>query len=94
VNALEIAVEVSLYPLDRDFVPPILEFLERLSRHAGLRVVTNSMSTQIVGEYGVVMSALTSEMRTTFVRDGKAVFVMKVLGALPAVPTDGSTSTA
>ena len=70
-----------------DFVPAIREFLERLSAQAGLRVVTNSMSTQVFGAYDEVMEALRRELRTTFETLAepidKAVFVMKVLGPLP-----------
>jgi uncharacterized protein YqgV (UPF0045/DUF77 family) len=85
---MDIGVEVSLYPLERDFVPVIREFLVRLQRDSRLRIVTNSMSTQVFGAYEDVMQTLQQELRTTFaslaVRDHKAVFVMKVLGPLAA----------
>jgi hypothetical protein len=38
------------------------------------------MSTQIFGPYEILFEALTREMRVTFERAGKAIFVMKVLG--------------
>jgi uncharacterized protein YqgV (UPF0045/DUF77 family) len=84
---MDIGVEISLYPLKAEFVPTIHDFLERLNGNSELRVVTNSMSTQIFGPYDAVMGALRAELRTTFealaaARD-KAVFVMKVLGPLP-----------
>ncbi len=77
---MEIGVEVSLYPLDAQFIPPIQDFIDRVNTHAGLKVVTNSMSTQIFGPYDTVMAALHRELRPTFERNAKAVFVMKVLG--------------
>jgi uncharacterized protein YqgV (UPF0045/DUF77 family) len=84
---MDIGVEISLYPLKVDFVPTIHEFLERLNRDSRLRVVTNSMSTQIFGPYDAVMQVLRAELRTTFealaIAQDKAVFVMKVLGPLP-----------
>ena len=84
---MDIGVEISLYPLRADFVPAIHEFLERLKRAAELRVVTNSMSTQVFGPYDTVMQVLREELRTSFEAlasaQGKAVFVMKVLGPLP-----------
>lgn len=79
---MEIGVEVSLYPLDAQFIPPIQDFIDRVNTHAGLKVVTNSMSTQIFGPYDTVMAALHRELRPTFERNAKAVFVMKVLGPL------------
>ena len=84
---MDIGVEISLYPLKADFVPVIHEFLERLSRTGQVRVVTNSMSTQIFGPFEAVMQVLREELRTTFetlsIANDKAVFVMKVLGPLP-----------
>jgi uncharacterized protein YqgV (UPF0045/DUF77 family) len=85
---MDIGVEISLYPLEADFVPPIREFLARLHADTRLRVVTNSMSTQVFGAYDEVMPTLQRELRVTFemlaTREHKAVFVMKVLGPLPA----------
>jgi uncharacterized protein YqgV (UPF0045/DUF77 family) len=77
------AVEISLYPLDADYVPPIKDFIERLNRHPGLDVRTNAMSTQIAGEHDAVFAALAQETATTFAADRRAVFVMKVLGGQP-----------
>ena len=84
---MDIGVEISLYPLHADFAPAIREFLGRLGREEQLRIVSNSMSTQVFGPYDEVMQTLTRELRTTFLNLGdmsqKAVFVMKVLGPLP-----------
>jgi uncharacterized protein YqgV (UPF0045/DUF77 family) len=83
---MDIGVEISLYPLEADFVPAVHEFLDRLNADARVRVVTNSMSTQLFGTYEDVMEALRRELRTTFEmvanRSDKAVFVLKVLGPL------------
>jgi uncharacterized protein YqgV (UPF0045/DUF77 family) len=79
---MEIGVEISLYPLHQQYLAPIKDFIERLNADAGLRVVTNSMSTQIFGEYDAVMRCLQRELRTSFEGNDKAVFVMKVLGPL------------
>ena len=77
---MDIGIEISLYPLDRDYIPPIKDFIERLNRHDGLRIVTNSMSTQVFGSYDDVFNVLVREIRKTFEQNDKAVFVMKVLG--------------
>ena len=80
---MRIAVDISLYPLDADYVPPIKDFIERLQRHTGLQVETNAISTQIAGEHAAVFAALAAETRTTFAGEQRAVFVMKVLGGTP-----------
>lgn len=81
---MDIAVEISFYPLERDFVPPIQDLIERLQAHPALKVVTNSMSTQVSGEYDAVMAALARELRPGLERGVKSVYVMKLLGPLPA----------
>ena len=48
---MKVAVDISLYPLQEDLIPPIKNVIERLKSHDNLYVDTNSMSTQIRGEY-------------------------------------------
>jgi uncharacterized protein YqgV (UPF0045/DUF77 family) len=81
---MDIGVEISLYPLHQDYIPPIRDFINRLNAEHRLRIVTNSMSTQVFGEYDVVMQTLLRELRPTLEGHDKAVFVMKVLGPLTA----------
>jgi uncharacterized protein YqgV (UPF0045/DUF77 family) len=76
---MRVAVDISLYPLNEDFIPPIDDVIERLNSHAAIEVVTNPMSTQIRGEYDDVMAALHREIGTTFDNLPKAVFVIKIL---------------
>jgi uncharacterized protein YqgV (UPF0045/DUF77 family) len=76
---MEVAVDISLYPLDADFIPPIKDVIARLNDHDDLRITTNPMSTQIRGEYDVVMDALRQELRTTFEQVPKAVFAIRIL---------------
>ncbi|HTL49380.1 MAG TPA: YkoF family thiamine/hydroxymethylpyrimidine-binding protein [Steroidobacteraceae bacterium] len=77
---MHVAVEMSLYPLTGEFIPPILDFIERLRAHPGLSVATNSMSTQVSGDYELVFDALRAEIRTSLSERHRAVLVMKVLG--------------
>ena len=63
---MEIGVEISLYPLTAEFIPPIEDFIRRINREGGLRIVTNSMSTQVFGPYDLVMGRLVRELRGTY----------------------------
>ncbi len=73
------SVEISMYPLNADYEKPILAFIDKLKANAGLQVEMNGMSTQIFGEYDVVMNAVKACMKSTFLEEGKVVFVIKVL---------------
>ncbi len=79
---MDIGIEISLYPLDAQFIPPIQDFIDRLNARAKFKVLTNSMSTQVFGSFDEVFGVLVPELRTTFERNAKVVFVMKVLGPL------------
>ena len=76
---MRVAADISLYPLDTEIIPPILDVIRRLNEHDNLDIVTNPMSTQIRGEFEDVMAALQSEIRTTFENLPKAVFAIKIL---------------
>ena len=78
------AVEISMYPLTADYRPPIQAFIDRLNTHPGLRVLTNSLATQIWGPLEEIMAVLTEEMERSGAAPGapQLVFVMKVLPGL------------
>lgn len=74
---MNISVEISMYPLQEAFETPILQFIERLRAHPGLVVRTNSMSTQVFGEFDTLTQALTREIKTSFESGIPSVLVMK-----------------
>ena len=77
---MKIGVEISLYPINADFIPPIQAFIDRLGTHPRLQVITNDMSTQVFGEFNDVMPAVTAEIHRSFEENALCVFAMKVLG--------------
>jgi len=86
---MEIGVEISLYPLEANFATRIKAFLDRLRAAGRFKVVTTSLSTQVIGDYDDVVAVLASEMRAVFAEgagpggDGaKAVFLLKLFGPL------------
>lgn len=76
---MQARADISLYPLADDYIPPIQDVIGRLNAHTDLRVITNDMSTQVTGDYDVLMAALSAEMRTSFEQHGKCVFIVKLL---------------
>jgi uncharacterized protein YqgV (UPF0045/DUF77 family) len=77
---MKTSVEISYYPLDQEFVPPIRDFIDRINKVEGLIARTNGMSTQIFGEYEILMAALVKEIRQSF-ENPHSVFVMKIINA-------------
>ena len=79
---MNVALEISLYPLQQDYLPSIRAFIHRLSAEPRLRVETTSMSTQIVGEYELVMQLLSRELREALSRVPRTAVMMKLVGPL------------
>lgn len=78
---MELSVEISKYPLADDYIPAIKDFIERLENTKGLSVVGNTMSTQVFGDYDLVMDTLKAEIQYSYEQFGKAIFVCKFIGA-------------
>lgn len=76
---MKVSVEISLYPLDQNYIPPIQDFIDRLNSYAELKVIENTLSTQVYGDYAKVFEILNTEMQNTHQHTPKAAFVMKVL---------------
>jgi uncharacterized protein YqgV (UPF0045/DUF77 family) len=77
---MKVSVDISYYPLKVEFVPHILDFIKRVREHEGITANTNGMSTQVFGEYDLVMAVLTKEIKKSFELP-HSVFVLKVINA-------------
>jgi uncharacterized protein YqgV (UPF0045/DUF77 family) len=76
---MTLTAELSLYPLNADYIPVIQRFIEGLNTHRDLTVVTNAMSTQLRGEHDVVMAAVSDTLRESAERFGEQVLVCKFI---------------
>ena len=76
---MKISVEISMYPLRDEFLPVIAGFIEQLNQDQQVEVKTNSMSTQLFGEYDQVMALLQASIKESFERFNKVVFATKFL---------------
>lgn len=76
---MQLSVEISKYPLADDYITPIKGFIEQLNTYPDLKVLTNTMSTQVFGDYDMVMQALQACIKWSFEHYGKVVFVCKFI---------------
>jgi len=77
---MEISVDISMYPLQKDFEAPILAFIEMLEVEERVEVVRNELSTQVHGDYKVIMALLEKEMFSVFTEIPDSIFVLKFVG--------------
>ncbi|WP_308364833.1 MULTISPECIES: YkoF family thiamine/hydroxymethylpyrimidine-binding protein [unclassified Microbulbifer] len=76
---MKLSVEISMYPLKDEYIPTIQDFIDRLNNHPNLQVITNTMSTQVFGDYDLLMDVLKQEIRTAYEKHGRAIFVCKFI---------------
>jgi uncharacterized protein YqgV (UPF0045/DUF77 family) len=76
---MKTTIEISMYPLNADYKPPIKAFVRQLRAHDGIEIVTNQMSTQVRGEFDVVTAAVNACMKEAMANNAKVVFVTKWL---------------
>ena len=76
---MKASIEISMYPLQTDFIPPIADFIERLNQNPEVEVHTNALSTQIFGDFNVLMELLQKEIGQSFSAGGQQIFVLKIL---------------
>jgi len=75
---MKTTVEISNYPLSEEFEPKILDFIERCQA-SGLTTKVNATSTHLQGDYDRVMDVLKEEIKRSFEKYGKMIFVVKIL---------------
>ncbi len=74
---MKISVEMSLYPLSEDYRQRIIDFILDLKKNDQIEVITNGMSTQIYGDYDVVMNVLKKDLKGELEKH-RSMFVLKI----------------
>ena len=75
---MDISVELTFTPLQDDFEPPIITFIQQL-RNSGLTVIENPLSTQVYGSYDAVMKLLTHEIKQSLSEVDMGLFQLKIV---------------
>jgi uncharacterized protein YqgV (UPF0045/DUF77 family) len=78
---MQCSVEISMYPLKKEFKKPIIEFIKKLRKHSEIIVQTNEISTQVFGDYDNISKALNQEIKNSFKNNKSIVFNMKIINS-------------
>jgi len=76
---MNIVADMSLYPLKDGPIPEIIGFIRKLREREALEVVTNQLSTQLRGDFEVVIGAINDCMRRVMEAPNTVVLVVKYL---------------
>lgn len=74
---MKATVEISMYALRETYKEDVLRFLSTLSQYTNLEIVTNGLSTQIIGEYDQIMDVLKTEIAQEL-NSQPTIFVLKI----------------
>ena len=77
---MEISVDISMYPLQKEYEAPISAFIEKLKQEPSVKVSCNELSTQLHGDYRTIMKLLEEEIYAVFNEIPDSIFVLKFVG--------------
>lgn len=72
-----VTVELSLYPLDQDYRNIVENFILQFKEQNDFEIITNGMSTTVIGEINSVMPALQTHF-SYYLEKNEGIFVMKL----------------
>jgi uncharacterized protein YqgV (UPF0045/DUF77 family) len=70
-------VEISMYALSNDYKERVIAFIQRVKQNKNVRVEVNGLSTQLFGDYDLLMQLLKKEMQYDL-EMGSTVFLLKI----------------
>lgn len=63
---MTVTVEISLFPLEKNYSPVIRSFIDRLNRYDSIRTTIQPASTLIIGELDEIMQIINLELNKIF----------------------------
>ncbi len=76
---MNIAIEITMYPLHEDYEEQVLSFLSVFTSHADFTFKVNAMSTQVQGELEDLMDWVQECIAEVYDNGIKAAFIQKIL---------------
>lgn len=75
---MKVSIDISMYPLHKNFEKPIIEFIKKL-RLSKFETEENGLSTQIFGEYLEVMEFVNANIHESLLKEENCVFILKIV---------------
>ena len=71
--------EITMYPFNEEFKPPIKAYIKKLAANERLNVTTYPTCTVMVGDFDLIMDAIRESIAWSHAELGKSVFITKFL---------------
>ncbi len=75
---MKVSVELTLSPLQDDFEAPVIAFIKKL-RDSGFKVMENPLSTQVYGEYDLLMPMLQEAVKEALLSTQNGLLFIKIV---------------
>lgn len=75
---MNVSIDISMYPLHKDFETPIKEFIKIL-RKSKFHTEENGLSTQIFGDYLQIMDFINTNIHEVLLNEKNCVFMLKIV---------------
>jgi uncharacterized protein YqgV (UPF0045/DUF77 family) len=75
---MKISVEITLIPIKKNYISIIKKFIKTI-RDSGFKVIENPLSTQVYGDYDLLMSYLNKEIKNVFNDKDHIIVQLKLL---------------
>ncbi|MBC6429003.1 MAG: histidine kinase [Cellvibrionales bacterium] len=83
---MQLTIELTMYPFQQDYLPPIKALIAQLNTHSDIQIQTFPTATILTGEHSQVMQALDQALRWSTKHTDRAVFIAKLLPNYQALP--------
>jgi len=74
-----LSAELTFYPFQETYIPPIKTTIEHLNSFAGIKVQTFPTATVLMGDYDLVMDAIKDTIAWSYREFGRCVFIAKFI---------------
>jgi uncharacterized protein YqgV (UPF0045/DUF77 family) len=75
---MKISVEITLIPIKKNYISIIKKFIKTI-RDSGFKVIENPLSTQVYGDYDLLISYLNKEIKNVFNDKDHIIVQLKLL---------------
>jgi uncharacterized protein YqgV (UPF0045/DUF77 family) len=76
---MKVTIEISLFPLDKNYSPVIRAFIDQLNTYPSIRTKVQPASTLIIGELDEIMQILNLELKKIFSMGHTVVSQIKII---------------
>jgi len=76
---MHVSIDISMYPNQEDFIPPIKGFIKEINTYNDLKIITFPTSTVVQGEYDHAMDSVKKTIAACHKKFNSAVYVIKVI---------------